>query len=269
MFKMIRILLAIQFSSCIAYNVYATELLEKNEKESSPNVRYTIKEFIMDSEGILTDVDILIKKDGEKTRVKMPAVFSFIGYHHDDDALVSSKVWGAKVSIEGKTITASMEVEQEPYTVVSKNEKIRDVFEEWTPVKIRTIYKRPGNEQGMLTVKNEPEFECYVKQQTKTVGRKRVCMGEFKRFTQGRNKLRHKVSTYEIDEVTKTEWRRPIGSDQVHENMMPYKKSNPEKISRFLEEGEGPECGDIQCHGQSNTPNDIGVKFSEFLDILK
>lgn len=265
MFKIFGMLFAISFLSCSAFSVHATSTLEDNEQETSSKVSHKIKSFLTDEEGTLSKVEVITKKGAERSRVVLPAEFSFIGYHHNDDALKSMKVWGAKVIIGDEPITASMEVDEEAYTKISEKEKASDQLEQWSPITIKTIYKRPGEDQSELTIKKEAEFERYLKKDQIFVKRLKVCTGEFGRFTQGRTKQRHNITTYDIDAITFTEWRRPVGSKEVHENLNPYKKSDPIEIRRFVEQGEGPECGEIKEHGTQNTPNDVGVDFAKFL----
>lgn len=266
MSKTIRMLFAIAILSCNALSVYATSSLDDAQKTAdvSPKARHKIKSFLMDEEGTLSKVEVMTKKGTERSRVTLPAKFNFIGYHHNDDALKSMRVWGAKVVIDGQAITASMEIDEESYAKVSEKEKASDQLEQWSPITIKITYKRPGEEQGEFVVKKVSEFERYLKQEQNFVKRLKVCTAEFNRFTQGRTKKRHNITTYDIDAITFTEWRRPVGSKEVHENLSPYNKSDPVETRRFVEQGEGPECGEKE-HGTQDAPNDVGVDFAKLL----
>lgn len=215
-----------------------------------PEARHKITAYIQrDDSSEFSQVTVKSKVGNEKVKRTFDATFQFIGFHHSDQALRSAEVWAAEVNVGGKIITASMETKHREYILKSEKYVASTILNEWVPVFMESIYERHGAGAGLFKKRTDPAYERYVvDEKIKSDKQARVCMRKFNKFTQWQNKERHEIHYFDIFEVTRKEWRRPIGTNLQHLELEPHHISDPMEERVYARQEESPECSPEKHH---------------------
>lgn len=208
-----------------------------------PEARHKITAYIQGEDSVFSQVTVKSKVGKEKLKRTLDATFQFIGFHHSDQALRSAEVWAAEVEVGGKVITASMETKHSAYVLKSEKYVESKTLNEWMPVFKESNYERQGPDSGLFRQRTGPLYERYVEEEKEKCDRQaRVCMRKFDKVTQWRMKERHEIHYFDIFEITRKEWRRPMGSMVQHLELEPYYISDPREERVYARKEESPEC---------------------------
>jgi hypothetical protein len=211
--------------------------------------RHKITAYIQGDDAAFKQVTVKSKVGKEKMKRTFDATFQFIGFHHCDKALRSAEVWAAEVEVGGKIITTSMETKHSAYVLKSERAVVSKALNKWEQVFRESVYERQGSEASVFKKRTGPIYERLVSEEkVKSDRQARVCMKKFDKFTQWQMKERHEIHYFDIYEITKKEWHRPIGSNTDHLEMEPYFISDPREERVYARQEESPECSQEKHH---------------------
>lgn len=242
-------------SPLLATNLQEHEDLEEITATSLQNpfdgadARHKITAYIQGDDKAFKQVTVKSKVGTEKVKRTFDAEFKFIGFHHCDQALRSAEVWAAEVEVGGKIITASMETKHSAYVLKSERVVANKTLNKWVQVFKESDYERQGGEAGVFKKKTGPVYERFLMEdKVKTDRQARVCMRKFDKFTQWQMKERHEIHYFDIFEITRREWRRPLGSILDHSNLQPYCVVDPTEERVYARQEESCECSPEKHH---------------------
>jgi hypothetical protein len=147
-------------------------------------------------------------EDGEVIKIlikgrSVPAITAFVDWNHNDgvEAPYSQQKVRCQAIIDDELITVEenfVKAQRHPYILQAEREERDSVpLTEWGRVYKYEIYKRPDG--SPYKRRKELLFESRIKEEMRPKGQKqRVCKKEWREFTQGRMKTRHRIEVYDL-----------------------------------------------------------------------